>query len=710
MQSKDRVALDFSKRMTRFFTDTHDWRRECAVMQAFYDGHPSMGHGNSSYNQIWERLNPHKQGNSRKQRAPANAPIASAYINFVCGTMLQDEKQLVAYAAHDGIDPKAQTMNKGLKYIEAETGRRDIKYDQLLSASTNGVGGTVASLDFTLDDSPFGYPVYEHKNDVFFDTGLKGVVDSDLISWCGYADPMSQDALEEYIEREADASLENIAAGTDFRSYLLEHKTYENDHDIDFLYVYFWREYRKVWDVENPFYELVDAVEYIGQQYPEAMNLLAETVEELQIDISQSHFTFDKDDYTKFKDTLDNIAALTNQEFVIAVQSSSRMGRAYYRAEFAKGRMLSVSRSFTSQCHAMSFILCNYDKTLGYHYGLMRPLAYYQRMLNESMNNMMLHSGRAARGGTKVITGAGVDAERFKKYLDNDEEAFFGDADMTVNSITSPDSAASTLQSVEVILRMMPMSLGLQSNAFETLMSAQKTAEEVRHVKSMMSAALFKFYSAMNKSTLCDGWISRDLIYEMAGNITGSRNVSFVLGGKEAAFQLSTKTLARNYSVRTIERAQTKDEKLANYSMLREVIQATVQDPSVLLQIAPLLIEMSPMDEENKQKLIESMTPPQPTPEQMQMEQMQAQMQMEQMQANTRMIIAQATQLEQQAGREQTASGLNQQKATVEIDRAIADIEHKKAQTIKAEADAASVITKIGMAQYNEVNNIGSGN
>lgn len=106
MQSKDRVALDFSKRMTRFFTDTHDWRRECAVMQAFYDGHPSMGHGNSSYNQIWERLNPHKQGNSRKQRAPANAPIASAYINFVCGTMLQDEKQLVAYAAHDGIDRK----------------------------------------------------------------------------------------------------------------------------------------------------------------------------------------------------------------------------------------------------------------------------------------------------------------------------------------------------------------------------------------------------------------------------------------------------------------------------------------------------------------------------------------------------------------------------------------------------------------------------
>ena len=704
MQSKERVALDFTKRMQRFFADTHDWRKESAIMQAVYDGHPTLRNKNS-YNAIWERLNPHKQ-NKGKQRTPTHAPMASAYINYVCGTMLQDEKQLIAYASSDGIDPKAATMNKGLKYIEAETGRRDIKYDQLLSASVHGIGGTVASLDFTIDDSPFGYPVYEHKDDVFFDTGLKGVVDSDMISWCGYADAMNRDALDDYIEREADDKLKNIAVGTDFRSFLLEHKNYENDSEIEFLYVYFWREYRKVYDVENPFFEMADAIEYIGQTYPDAMNLLADTIEKLQVDIAESHFTFNKDDYKEFADLMANIGFMTQGEFAIELQYSSRMGRAYYRAEFAKGRMLNISRSFTSQCHAMSFIACNYDKTLGYHYGLMRPLAYYQRMLSESMDNMLIHSGRAARGGTKVVTGSGVDAERFKKYLDNDEEVFFGDAAMAVNSITDPSTAQSTMQSVEVVLRMMPMSLGLQSNAFETLMSAQKTAEEVRHVKSMMASALFKFYSAMNKSTLTDGWVMRDLVYELAGNITGTQDVSFTLGGKEETFALSIKTLARNYSMRIIERAQTKDEQLADYSMLREVIRDTIQDPMVLLQLAPLLIDMSPADFDDKQKLIESIKPPQASPEQQQAQAQQQALQVAQLEANVRMINAQAAQLEQQSGREQSASQLNQQKAMIELDKVSTDIENKQAQTVKTEADTAAVLAKIGMEAYNNVNSI----
>ena len=461
--------------------------------------------------------------------------------------------------------------------------------------------------------------------------------------------------------------------------------------------MYFWREYRKVYDVENPFFEMADAIEYIGQTYPDAMNLLADTIEKLQVDIAESHFTFDKDNYKEFADLMANIGFMTQGEFAIELQYSSRMGRAYYRAEFAKGRMLNISRSFTSQCHAMSFIACNYDKTLGYHYGLMRPLAYYQRMLSESMDNMLIHSGRAARGGTKVVTGSGVDAERFKKYLDNDEEVFFGDAAMAVNSITDPSTAQSTMQSVEVVLRMMPMSLGLQSNAFETLMSAQKTAEEVRHVKSMMASALFKFYSAMNKSTLTDGWVMRDLVYELAGNITGTQDVSFTLGGKEETFALSTKTLASNYSMRIIERAQTKDEQLADYSMLREVIRDTIQDPMVLLQIAPLLIDMSPADFDDKQKLIESIKPPQATPEQEQMAMEERTVALD-IQKSTA-ILQRSLAMEAQAKSKQAVEQIQ-----VDIAKKAGEIEYKQAQTTNTEAKTAETLAKIGMEAYNNVN------
>ena len=71
-----------------------------------------------------------------------------------------------------------------------------------------------------------------------------------------------------------------------------------------------------------------------------------------------------------------------------------------------------------------------------------------------------------------------------------------------------------------------------------------------------------------------------------------------------------------------------------------------------------------------------------------------------------RMINAQAAQLEQQSGREQSASQLNQQKAMIELDKVSTDIENKQAQTVKTEADTAAVLAKIGMEAYNNVNSI----
>lgn len=700
MLKPEQIAEEFATRAEVFFNDTYEQRAEAAVMQRFYDGHPTLG---NNENVQWQKLNKNTNQPARTRKY-ANAPIAPAIIKHVVGMMAQSEKQFTAFNANSSLDPDANTMRQGLKYVDAQTHRESVKKEQIKQAAITGISGTVASLDFTQDDAPEGLPCYELKHDIMYDTGMRDCVDSDRISWCGYADPMKASALQEYID-----SMEkrlDVPAVTNFRHYLLEHTDQNNTADIDFLYVYYWMEYRKVYDIENVFKRFNKEIVQAGEQWPEVYNLFGELSGLLQLDFQESHFILDGEARKQFYDALENITFITGGALKFeGLEESSRMGKAYYRAEFAKGLLLTASRSFTQSCHAMSFIACEYDKTYGYHYGLMRPLAFYQRMLNDSMDDMLLYSSRSASGGTALITGAGVDAADLKKYIDNKEQVFFASKDTSINNIGTPDAAQAHLQTAEIIMRMMPMSLGLNGNLFDTLLQVEKTAEEVRHIQTMMAASFATFQASLDKSTLCDSWIFRDMVYEMARNLANSKHITFTLGGKEDAVTLSRKNLSRHYTMRLIERKQTRDEELAEFDMFKDLILAVVQDPQALLRIAPALIERHPSDLDAKEALLELLTPkPDPAAEQEAMEMKQAQK--EQILANNRMINAQAAQLEQQSGREQSASELNKQKAAVEIGKAQADIEHKQAQTVKTEADAAKVITEIGMTAYRGVDNM----
>lgn len=687
MLKPEEIAEQFTERMQTFFLDTHDWRAESAKMEQFYAGHPTLG---NQQNTQWQRLNNNPQ--PVKKRSYANAPIAPALIKHVVGMMSQSEKQFTAYNVNSSLDPDANTMRKGLQYIDSVTHRQSVKKEQIGRAAITGVGATVSSLDFTFDDSPEGLPSYELKRDIMFDTGLRGCLDSDRIAWCGYADPMKASALTKYIE-DMDKRIDYPVAA-DFRHFLLEYDNAANQADIDFLYVYYWQEMRKVWDIENIFAKHNEEIVRYGEKYPAVYNLLGEIAGELQLDLNESHFIMDGEGRKKFYDALDNITFMTGGSLKFDLEESSRMGKAYYRAEFGQGKLLQASRSFTQSCHAMSFLTCEYDSSLGYHYGLLRPLAFYQVMLNQSIDDMLLYSGRAARGGTKIVKGAGVDAEKFKLYNDNGEEIFFGSKELEVSNVGTPDAAQSHLQTAELIMRMMPMSLGFAANWFDQMNQVEKTATEVKHIQAMMAMSLASFQGSLDKSTLCDGWIFRDMIYEMARNLAETKQITFTLGGKEDAIRLSKRNLSRNYAIRVIERKATRDEEMEEFNNFMTLLTSLVQDPQVLLRVAPQAIEISYLSDENKKKLLEALTPGQPTPQQQAMEAAQ----LEQQQANTRMINAQAAQLEQQSLRERSASDLNTRKAVVEIDKAAADIDLKQAQKTKTEADAAKVIADIGMA------------
>lgn len=689
-----KIAQEFSTRITDFYAQTNNWRRESEIMRRFYAGHPTQ---QSENNHEWKRLNNSTSATHRKDRITATAPIAMAYVNAMIGTMMREERQIVAYSVTDSDDGEANVITKGARFFDAFTDRHSIKVQQATEAAICGVGATTCSLDFTLPDMPLGSPVYELVHYPFFDRGRNGDLASDKIGYCGYSLPMYRDAMDDYLAKINKKDFIGLPASTSVDAQIEEHREGEDDHEREFLHVYFWREYKTVYDVPNPFQAMSDFILTVSDQYPAAANLIADVTKNLQINHEEPLFTFDEGDYKEFLELLENIEMLTGQE-VPELDVGKRQGRIYYRAEFARNQLLTASRAYTQQCHPMSFITAYYDRTYGYHYGIMRPLAYYQRLLDEAVSNSMTYGRRATSGGNVTVSGAADKINIIKKALENGDQVTPADMQTTVAPIGTNDAAQANISNVEMLLKLIPMSMGMPPELFGIMSRGDMTSSLMSQIKQQMNATLSHFEHSTRHSTLEDGWIIRDTVIEMLRNIKeGQHSIMFALGSEKDIITLKREDLARQYTIRTIERPRGRDEQVESFKQIREII--SMLPPEQQAVAAPLLIEMAPADFDAKQKLADIITPPPPDPQAQQM-------QMEQAAAQTRLVNAQATQLEGQAKMEAARGDVAEREALVKIQETMAKVERllaqsqqDKAETIKTVAETRKIATETEKAE-----------
>jgi len=680
MKDHRKICDDFARRVPNFYDTTQDWRRESAIMDEFYDHHPTeLGGFDVTDNGFGGKLNQRVTPNPTK-RVAANASVVTAWVHGVVGLLMRDQKQIVAYSAADKEEVEASGLNKGFRYFDSVTHRPDVKTEMLTTACVRGASGTVVCLDFTIDNAIAGQPVYEEKENIFFDKSNGGKLFSDQMSWCGYADPMYQDALDEYVEKCREGKdFIGMTCPTSLKDKILEYKSYEDESDIDFLYVYYWREYRKVWDIENPFLAIPDFLVMLTEEYPEAANTFADVAEKLQIDFNQSHFTFDEKAYKQFKEAIKNIEFLTGEE-VPEIESSSRMGRAYYKAEFANGMLLKAGRAFTTQCHPMSFTSAYFDKTYGYHYGLMRPLAQYQKMLNSALSDMMTYAKRSASGGNVTVSGAADTIKIIKEAMEKGNQVTPSLQGMEIKNIGTPDAAQSMMATTDMILKLIPMSMNMPPELFGMLSTGEMTSSLMSKIKQQMSATLSHLANGFDRSSLCDGWIMRDLMITMAQGIKGKLELNFVLGGEEGVFELSRKDLARNYTIQLIERDATRDEQLESFDKIVEFADRFLT-PEQKSAVAPIILQAAPLYFDKKKELISAIQPPQQDPAIAQSQQRQAE-------AQLRLLEAQALQLENQAKMEGAMGAVSERKAAITLDAETAKVYETMSKTQKNIAGA----------------------
>jgi hypothetical protein len=187
---KQKAINQFQQRVQTFLANNQSWRAETERMRDIYNGYPA--NGDNEVNYTWQKLNNKQASLKRTIIQPVKISLAPAYCRAVCGSLLRDRKRVAAInmSSTTTLNEDADVMDDMFQAFEEMTQVDSVKYRMVTEAAIGGVGASIFYLDMTVKQAPFGVPMEDEKQYVFFDKGRNGNLSSDEISWCGYADPV----------------------------------------------------------------------------------------------------------------------------------------------------------------------------------------------------------------------------------------------------------------------------------------------------------------------------------------------------------------------------------------------------------------------------------------------------------------------------------------------------------------------------------------
>lgn len=692
MKSNQEVLDDFSVKVDRFLHATIDERREAALMYACRDARPFV---KTTTDYEAYHLDNDVSGKSDTQSSLFVASIAPAYLRAAIGMALKASKKFSAYSTDPMFRNEVDIMNDGMQWATKASRYNVQKGLAFEDACVRGVGGMITYLDFSIKDFPFGVPTTARKYHLFYDRGGMDDVSSGNTGWCGYADPVYRDNLEEYVERKGGYEEEKGNGGSTFREEFLEYTTTRDENDIDFIYNWFWREYVTVYDTVNPFVIMADQLLQGGELVPEIFELLSSFAQKHQVDIKRSSIiTLDKEAHTEFRDLIDNFEFLTGMR-LDEVKSTAREARCYYRCQIADGRIIkgTKSQAFTRECHPLNIITAYYDRAAGCYYGLMRSAAYLQEALNDVMSDALTYSRRSATGGTIGIVGAGTDIGATIQRIREKEQAFPLPEGSNIIGLQTQDAAANYQNMSALLIKLVPMVMGVPPEIMGQINDDTPASSLFKQQVEQMSVSLSHIMNGMEIADLNQALIFRDLIMEMARSTDGSIVLPVRSSGHEVDefVMLSQDNIARSYAVELVEQDAGEDERHDQFMKLIDF--ANLLPDAQRVAVMPELLTLSNMDEQGKDRIAQLLQPPPPP----QPDPIAQELAIAQQQANIRMINAQAAQLEGEATLSMQQAPTEQQRELVEIDKERADTEKKRAETeltqaktMQAEIEAGS--------------------
>lgn len=638
-EEQDQALMqEFNRNASNFFMSTNLQRQELYTAYEYRDCHQWDG----------------EEAAKRKSRDKAITVInlAAPLIRAVSGTECMQDKKIDLVPIDDQFDAETDIMGDAIGYAQQVSGYDSEQSLAREDAATCGIGATVTYLDMTQKDAIAGVPMVERIFPGFigYDNSGRGAQINKKARWCFYADPVNSAKLDEYIESKLEGKRTEppIGAG-DFKAFLMSFSRQENQYQIEFVYHYFWWEFDTIYDVANPFLEQGKELGALMMQDPDVANLIGDVADKLKIDWQAGYWSLDPESFKEFKNAIETVSLLVDTELP-EVEYSKRRGKCYYRAEFARGMLLSRSRSYTQSGHPLNFITGYYDEVEGVYYGMMRPLSFVQDALNMSVSEFLGYAKSAAHGGSAYLQGSGKAMEAFERIR---KEKAHEDSltPLPEGANVIPKSLPATpqvlVEFIRLMMEVMPRVLGLGQEFLGVITTGDMTDSLYGKVMKQSFAVLANFANNSAGYSMRQGEIFIDIIRLMADANDGMI-LPILSPGHEGAqyIRLRKQNLASAYATRIAERDMTTDERQETFKMLTQL---APQFQQAGVNILPILTRYSNLDAQDKKELVELSTPKPQQPDPLNQELLKSQI---------RLGNAQAVKLETDAAEKQRTLNL----------------------------------------------------
>jgi hypothetical protein len=677
MKTPEQIAKDFSKNLTHFMETSMQWRRENSVMYAVRDNRPILSGSTRRVDFIADR---HNEGEGRKQNFMV-VGLAPPYIRACIGMMTQFRKNFQATSTDPDFREEVDAMSDGMKW-GVEISRFDHAYTLALEDMIiRGASGVVHELDFSVRNYPAGVPSCSKKHHIFFDKSGMESVNADSMAYCGYADPVSRDELDDYIARaEKKGKKALLLSIPDFRDELLEYSSAEDREDIVFLYHYFWHEFEVTHTVENVFLTKKQEVAQLIEADPNLYEIMVDFAKDHRLDLVRANsWTLSPSAFKDYAAMVELIEQSSGGKFPKGFDIEGE-ARVYYHAEFADGKLLKASQSFTQECHALNVMTCFYDHATGSYYGIMRGAAYIAEALNDAMNNLLTYSNRVATGGNISITNASTQLLDVAMQVRDGDQALFTPEGTVIQQLGTPDAGQTLLSTVALLQDLLAAVIGIPKEILGMMNNDTPAASLFRAQLQQVNISLAPMVNNCTAFLSNSAKIFRDMILEIAGNQDLQIIPRIAPGHKEeSTFVLSLQNMARSYATSLIEQDMGEDAKKDAAAQVMEMW--TAMPDQIRIATAPTVLKAMPLDPQIQDELMQAMQPPPPDPQAQELA-LRSQI------ANISMIEAQAAQLQAQGTKEQAEAKLSERDTLVRIEKIVSEIAKNNAMAQKYQADA----------------------
>ncbi len=605
MMNDKQLLATFSKNLSRFFASTNLQRQEIYRSYDYRDGNQLYLDGSTN-----EKLNVRTLQNGKTY---CIVNISAPLVRAVAGSEVMAPSTLDFLSTDPEFDVEADIINDGVGWCQYTSGYRSERGIANEDAATCGLGGTVTYLDMTKKGFIAGSPVVERVFPGFmqYDNSPRGSQLNNKAGWCGYADPVDSEWLDGYIEDNTNSR--TPTGGGDYKEYLLSFSSMQNLDEIDFIYHYFWYEFVKIYDVENPFLKASELSQFILQD-EDVANIIGKIADDLKIDWQASYWSLDKEGYDTLIKGMEVLQLMLQDIKLPEINHSKRDGKCYYRAEIARGMLIKKSRSFTQDGFPLNFITGYYEETSGTYYGLMRPISHIQDYLNTTTSDFMAYVKAASHGGSAWVKNAGEAFERIKKDRINEDDITPVPPNTEIIPKALPNAPEVLLSAINFFVEIMPRTLGLGQEFFGVITSGDMTQSLYGKVMKQSYAVLENWKNNAGGYDLRQGKIFEDLLRLMAEANDGMILPILSDNDEPQAFmRLSKQSLARNYAIRIIPRPLTQDERQETFNQLTQLM--PTMPPEVQRAMLPAMLKYSNLDYRDKKEFMEAANPPPPQPD-----------------------------------------------------------------------------------------------